>query len=126
MLLASGSEQTNDTNNSETNNTNNSETDNTNNTQEKLSPKQEDVEKELSKAQEDLEDLEEEVKHVQQVYDKHNRRHAEAQDESDSETENFEVGFLEEIKPNLDKLQEELENAQEHVQTLTDLLKSFF
>ena len=118
MLLAGGSEKTNDTSNSET--------DNTNKTQEELSPKQEDVQKELSKAQEDLADRKEEIKHVQEVYDKHNKRHAVAQDESDSETEDYEVGFLEEIKPRLDQLEEELENVQEHVQTLTDLLKSFF
>lgn len=128
MLLASGSEQNNDANNSETNNTNNSETHNTNNPQENLSPEQEKAqkEKELSEAQEELADLEKRRDHVQRDYDKHNKRHAEAQDASDSEAEDFEVGFLENTKPYLDELEEELEKVQEHVQTLTDLINSLF
>lgn len=118
MVLASASEQSNDTNNSETNDTNNS--------QDNLSPEQENAQKELSKAEQDLADLEKEKEQLQNVYDKHNERHAEAQDLSDSESEGVELGFLERIKPELDRLEEELENAQEHVQTLTDLLKSLF
>lgn len=93
-----------------------------------MSPEQEKekAQKELSEAQEDLADLTKEKEHVQRVYDKHNKGHAVAQDASDSEAEEIELGFLEEYKPYLDELEEKLDSAQEHVQTLTDVLNSLF
>ena len=125
MLLASGSQEDNDTNNPQEN-MSPEQGNNTNNPQENLSPEQEKAQKELSEAKEELDDLTKEKEQVQRVYDKHNKGHAHAQDASDSEAEEIELGFLEEYKPYLDELEEKLESAQEHVQTLTDVLNSLF
>ena len=103
-----------------------SQPDSTNSPSENLSQEEQldKAQKELSEAQKDLKDLTKEKDHTQKVYDKHNKRHAESQDESDHESEAVELGFLEEIKPYLDELEEEWDKAQEHVQQLIDLINS--
>ena len=109
MLLASGSQP-----------------DSTDSAQENLSKEQQldKAQKELSEAQKDLEELTKDKKHTQEVYDKHNRRHAQSQDESDSDSEAIELGFLEDIKPYLDEMEQQLDKTQEHVQQLIDLINS--
>ena len=103
-----------------------SQLDSTDSAQENLSKEQllEKAQEKLSEAQKDLEGLTEEKQLTQELYDIHNRRHAEAQDESDSETEEHELGLLEEMKPQLDEMEQQLDQAREQVQRLTDIINS--
>ena len=116
--------ENNNTNNSENNNTNNSENNNTNNPQENLSTEQQldKAKKDLSEAGKNLADLEEEKNRVERIYNGHSDRRCEAQDESDDETADFELGFLEDIRPYLDDLEEEWDKVHEHIQELIDII----
>ena len=118
--------ENNNTNNSENNNTNNSENNNTNNPQENLSTEQQldKAKKDLSEAEIDLADLKKEKDHVEMIYNKHSDRRCVAQDYSEDEIADFELGFLEDIRPYLDDLEEQWDKAQEHIQELIDIISS--
>ena len=122
------SPQNNDTNSPQNNDTNSPQNNDTNNPQENLSPEQkiDKARENLSEAEKRLADLKEKKEQTQVVYDKHNKAHAEAQDDSDSETEAEEVFYLEHLKPYLDELEENIEKAQQHVQELVDFVSSLF
>ena len=118
--------ENNNTNNSENNNTNNSENNNTNNPQENLSREQqlEKVKEDLAEAEKHLADLEKEKDRVERIYNGHSDRRCEAQDDSDDETADFELGFLENIRPYLDDLEEAWHEGQEEIQELIDVISS--
>ena len=82
------------------------------------------LEQQLDKANKKLEQLTEKKNLIQEEYDHHNKEHAEAQDDSDVETEMHELGFLEKLTPRLYKLDEKIEKAEEHVQELLELINS--
>ena len=83
------------------------------------------LEEQLDKANKKLEILTEKKNITQEEYDYHNKEHAEAQDDSDAETEMHELGFLEKLTPRLYKLEDKIEKTQEHIQNLLDLINPF-
>ena len=82
------------------------------------------TEQQLDKANNKLEKLAGEKKKIQEFYDHHNEKHAEAQDDSDSVSEKFQLDFLEKLTPPLRKVEGKIEKTEDHVQDLLDLINS--